>query len=323
MFTAKLVTSNLVNVIIDNRSYVVDMNNANFKNLRKAVLENDSDLFLELYNAENSLVGLITGVVVENGEVKYNGQVLSNEITEDILSILNEGYDASNIIKFLENLMQNPSNRAITELYIFLKQLGLSVTEDGCFLAYKCVRDNYLDKFSGTYSNHIGAVMDMPRNEVDDDCNVGCSHGFHVGSLQYSGPNGTYYSDGDAVIIVKVNPKDVVSIPTDCSFQKCRVCHYSVIGDYENPLEKKVYTGQVGNNKVVEQQVELEDLEVGNIYRLIDEDGHEYTILIEHLEWVDYDSDEGFIQGEILDPPQFAGRSIKFYDDEVEVVYRV
>ena len=53
-------------------------------------------------------------------------------------------------------------------------------------------------------------------------------------------------SSGDRVVIVKVNPKDVVSVPTDCECQKVRTCEYQVIADYEGPLQSIVHHSEDG-----------------------------------------------------------------------------
>ena len=139
--------------------------------------------------------------------------------------------------------MKNPSKRAVDELYSFLENHNLGLTLDGCFLAYKSVGSNYLDKYSGTFDNKPGAILEMPRNSVDDESNRTCSHGFHVGALEYSGPGGWYNGPNDKVIIVKVNPADAVSVPADHSAQKLRVCKYEVVGDYKGQLNKAVYSG--------------------------------------------------------------------------------
>lgn len=68
----------------------------------------------------------------------------------------------------------------------------------------------------------------MNRGKVDDDRRKTCSYGFHVGRYNYAKdfrPN-----DGH-LMIVKVNPKDVVAVPLDHNDEKCRVCKYEVVGE--------------------------------------------------------------------------------------------
>ena len=153
------------------------------------------------------------------------------------------------MLKFFENLLQNPSSRAVSELPDFMENKNLPLTEDGHFLAYKSVRSDWYSKANGNLTllsgkadnaghiyNAVGEVIECVRNEVDDERGNTCSHGLHVGGLQYSGPGGWYNSSSDKVVIVKVNPKDVVSVPQDHNAQKVRVAKYEVIGVYERPL---------------------------------------------------------------------------------------
>jgi hypothetical protein len=147
--------------------------------------------------------------------------------------------------------MKNPSNRAINETYRFLENYGLPITDDGCFLAYKAVRNNYTDIYSGKYDNSIGKSPEMPRGQVDDDYDRDCSKGLHVGALDYVVQYGHFTkgaalpTDGNRLLIVKVNPQDVVSVPKYESHPKVRVCRYEVVSeitDVVKELEKVVYT---------------------------------------------------------------------------------
>ena len=47
-------------------------------------------------------------------------------------------------------------------------------------------------------------------------------------------------------MIVKTNPKDVVSIPADYNNTKCRTCKYEVIGEYTEDWRSKLNRGENG-----------------------------------------------------------------------------
>jgi hypothetical protein len=143
-----------------------------------------------------------------------------------MITMLQEGFPVEPMIAFMENLMQNPSKRAVTELYGFLEKNNLPITPDGHFLAYKKVRDNFFDVHTGAMDNSVGQVVEMERNKVDDDKNNTCSTGLHFCGLSYLSHFG-----GERTVIVKINPADVVSIPTDYNDAKGRACRYEVIGE--------------------------------------------------------------------------------------------
>lgn len=182
--------------------------------------------------------------VIKDGIVYLNGEPANNVVTERILQLARGGYPVAPALRFLENISENPSSRAVGELYDFLANRNLPLTEDGHFLAYKRIRADWLDIYSGKIDNSVGLTVEVERNTVDDDRSHECSYGLHVGALEYvrqygNGPN-------TRVVIVKVNPRDCVSVPRDYSHMKLRVCRYEVLyeltsGD-EVALEKPMYS---------------------------------------------------------------------------------
>lgn len=168
---------------------------------------------------------------VRDGAVFYNGRLLDNALTKRILRMRAEGFSIDPLVKFVENLYQNPSAHSVEQLYQFLEANDQPITEDGCFMAYKRVRNDYLDVYSSSISNHVGAVVEMKRNQVNDDPEQTCSFGLHVASLPYL----KHYS-GERLMAVKVNPRDVVSVPTDYENSKMRVCRYEVVAELDMEL---------------------------------------------------------------------------------------
>jgi hypothetical protein len=150
--------------------------------------------------------------------------------------MLQDGFPVEPLVNFMENLMTNPSKRAVTELYGFLEKNSLPITPDGCFLAYKKVRNDFLDIHSGTMDNSVGKIVEMERNEVDDNKDQTCSTGLHFCSQDYLPHFGNGYDS--RVVILKINPADVVSIPSDYNNAKGRACKYEVIGEIGNDGDK-------------------------------------------------------------------------------------
>jgi hypothetical protein len=96
-----------------------------------------------------------------------------------------------------------------------------------------------MDHHSGKFFNGVGEVLEMPRNAVCDDADVGCSYGFHAGSHAYA----STFGGGDSrLVIVKINPSDVVSVPKDCDCQKLRTARYEVVKDFDGVYKKPLNT---------------------------------------------------------------------------------
>jgi hypothetical protein len=72
----------------------------------------------------------------------------------------------------------------------------------------------------------------MPRNFVCDDAGIGCSDGFHAGSLDYA----EGFGRGGNLMVVEINPADVVSVPNDSDCQKLRTCKYKVVSLFKRKL---------------------------------------------------------------------------------------
>jgi hypothetical protein len=169
------------------------------------------------------------GIDIVDGVVVRNGEPLHNSLTARILDLMREGFPFEPMLKFLDRLMENPSAQSVNELYDFLAHKGLPITDDGCFLAYKGIRDDWMDKYSGTIDNSIGQVVVFDRNQVDDDRRRQCSFGLHVGTLDYVRSYCT-----ERVVVVKVDPADCVSVPLDHDATKLRVCRYEVLEEFED-----------------------------------------------------------------------------------------
>ena len=245
-------TNGSVTLYLKNECLTVAPDHPNYNKIIDSIKAGEFNKIENLVNVAKA-VSQYTGnrVKIENGQIFYAGFVVHNTLTDRIIKMMTEGFKFDHMVKFLENLMQNPSARAVSETYWFLENYGLPITEDGCFLAYKAVRSDYTDIYSGKFLNSVGSVVSMPRNMVDDNYGIDCSKGLHVGALDYVVGYGHFVkgevrsANGNRLLIVKINPKDVVSVPKYEGHTKMRVCEYTVaseILDVVKELDKVVYT---------------------------------------------------------------------------------
>lgn len=201
----------------------------------------------ELLDVNKALESFVTAdcekegnkAVVEDGVVYYNGKPVHNAITKRINDFMTKGLPFSRLLRFLERIYQNPSARAVMELFDFLDRRGLPITEDGCFLALKAVRSDFKDKWSGTFDNSPGKVVEIERNQVDDDRRNECSFGLHCGAFEYVQ---LYGGGDDRLVVVKVDPADAVSVPLDYDATKLRTCRYEVLYEFTGTLDGSLYT---------------------------------------------------------------------------------
>lgn len=176
---------------------------------------------------------------------------LSEVLAAKIIGMVADGFDAQPMINFIGNLYKNPSLTAVSELFLFLEASQLPLTEDGCFIAYKIVREDYKDIYTGTMDNSIGQSLSMPRNMVDDNRNNTCSMGLHFCSRGYLSAYGSTDKNTDRCVLVKINPADVVSIPSDYNNAKGRTWYYQVVGEVAEGWREELSDRDFTNSSVV------------------------------------------------------------------------
>lgn len=240
-----ITNSGKIAAVINGQSYTIANDHPKYQQALDAVRKKNWNLFVDLVNISKQVSQYVSnGVTIENGAILYNGEVIHNTLTKRIVKFMGDNLPFEPLVKFLENLMQNPSHRAVNELYDFLDVGELPITEDGHFLAFKNVRSNYYDIHSGTFRNQVGDVCEMPRNRVDEDKERTCSYGLHFCSIKYL----PHFSDSDGgkTMIVKINPKDVVAIPADYNNTKGRTCKYEVVAEYKEDWRSKLQRDENG-----------------------------------------------------------------------------
>ena len=214
----------------------------------KKVLELCKDAkWVEIQTVSNPDKAIMTGTFTFDGDkMIVNGVSLDLESTAlaNMVKLLKEKGviidDVEPVRKFLLNAIQNPFINAVEEIYEYCKAMDFEITEDGCFLAYKKVRDDLGSIWDNGLTKHkIGEYTEVKL--YDTDRNNVCSKGLHFCSKGYLKHYGS--DEGTKVIIVKVNPIDVVSIPTDYNFQKGRCRKYmtvEVLEDRKQTLKEVV-----------------------------------------------------------------------------------
>jgi len=257
-------------VVVDNQSHQFDHTHPEYEGLVECVKTGDAEAFAEL---------LEIGTVIENwsegnfefrdGFLYYEDEQVASQPTDRIIQLIKNGLDKGPMLAYLDRLYQNISNRAVMESYDWCSHRGLPITPDGYLVGYKGVgvyngkdkpdkmgrplsTGDLVDKWSNSIRNNIADEVSMNRRKVSDNCNEGCSAGLHVGTYEYA--CGWAGSEGK-VVLVRFDPSDIVSVPTDCEYQKMRVSRYTVIGVARDIIEEEVYddtysdaTGFVGDD---------------------------------------------------------------------------
>jgi hypothetical protein len=227
-----LITDHNITVNYDGQTHIVSRQDELADRLIKAVKENKLSEIPMLVSTAKRVEAFSQGTFqVRDGEVFIKGVAVPAQLSKKIVKFSNEGLPYQPLLKFAENLQQNPSFRAVNELFTFLEKNNHPITENGCFIAYKRVRKDFLDIHSGTMDNSVGSVVEMPRNQVNEDSTQTCSAGLHVANWTYAHTQFASHDPAtDVMLEVEVNPADVVSVPVDYNNAKMRTCKYTVLG---------------------------------------------------------------------------------------------
>lgn len=252
-----LISDENITVNYDGQTHIVPRTDSLAQKLIQALREQRVDDIPNLVSAAKRIERFSKGkFVVDGGEIFVNGVAVPPVLGNKIVKFSNEGLPYQPLVKFAENLQKNPSFRAVNELFQFLEKNDHPITENGCFIAYKKVRSDFKDIYSGKFDNSPGTVVEVPRNQVDEDSARTCSHGLHVANWDYA--HNQYGSSEDTMLEVEVNPADVVAIPSDYNQSKMRTCRYLVLGVVDREHSSDV-AYRVVNQDVADRYVEEEE----------------------------------------------------------------
>lgn len=234
----------------DAKTISINKRDGRYNNVLLAIKEDRLQDIPDLASVKNTLE--TAGFKVVDGQVTVDGKTLPNALNRRIVEFMEQGLPFQPLLKFWANLKLNPSFNSKEMLYSFLEHNGHPLTEDGHFIAYRGVTEDFKDKHTRKFDNSPGQVCEMPREDVDDNPNNTCSTGLHVAAFKYA-------SDfGPKVVEVKVNPKDVVAVPVDYDGTKMRVCKFEVLAETEKMREEVVYGVDLVDNETFEDDDETD-----------------------------------------------------------------
>jgi hypothetical protein len=230
------------------RPFTVTDSHRNYSAIVEALKAKEYDRIHELVNTAAAFAKQAPGqaftdrvtIDAEGGNVFVDGEPMHGVIIDRIFSMMQFGFDVKPIVTFLDNLLQNPSKSAIEELYSFMEVGGMPITEDGHFIAWKRVQSDMRSFYDNKVIHEFGVELSMPREQCNPNRNETCSAGLHFCSQTYL----SQYNGGDGrILILKINPRDVVSIPSDYNNAKGRACAYVPIGELEGDARRNRHHG--------------------------------------------------------------------------------
>jgi len=271
-YVNSLITDQSIVMVFDEGTKVCTRSHASFDKVKNLIQRGkpmdalaEFDITLKLKKHSSGAFFVESGVVYMDN---INPVPMPTALSSRVIQFADAGLNFKPLVSFWNNIQKNPKPEAVKDLYAFLEHNGISITEDGCFCAYKGVEADYRSNFAGVwkqdsdgnyyncgserYDNTPGNRVEMPREMVDDNRDVTCSSGLHVAAFEYA--NGFC----KRLVLVKVNPADVVSVPTDYNGQKMRTCGYDVLKDVTEEVKVPLYTDDTDDDF---DSVDIDDID--------------------------------------------------------------
>lgn len=288
-------------ILFDNGSYyeVTDLSTEDISTIIES--ENDEDVlaiidkdYLETkkeIDKVNDLVKLIqeSNILTFKGECIYWEEVSPLSLPSSLAEAIVKAEQESNDIlletykNFWTLMSLNPDERCRKNLFWFLNKNGLVISRSGFFVAYRNAdfkeideegKEVYTDCHTRTTTIKIGEVVSIPREECDDNQDITCSTGLHLGSKHWLKKD--YF--GSQGLVCLCNPADVVAVPPRDDYGKLRTCAYLPIekADFDsegsvipyevsdgftcNYVTKAIYEGLMGTEEDSDYKIIIPEL---------------------------------------------------------------
>jgi hypothetical protein len=269
-----------ITVYVDGESRFVPKDSKDFARLILAINDGDEEGVRTF--SEPPVVKVCKFLAETNGElvldedgriVDKDDKVIENYATFYVKEMMDKGIAPAPILRFMERLRNNPSSTAQKEVPQWMEAGRMAITPDGYILAYKKVNPDFTSIHDGTTKNDVGTIVEMPRGAVDDVRERTCSHGLHFCSADYLPQFGNCTPGGFKVVLLKIDPADVVSIPSDYDNTKGRACRYAVIKDVTDEFEH--LKNKLNNNPVYDYGEYEEEDDYDDYHDVENEDFYE------------------------------------------------
>lgn len=273
-------TKDKISVVLANGSICEwSSSNSQFSKINKMVEAEDWIEIENFIQADKNIIGSEKLVLNDKGNLEVTTKKKKIEVDKDnrftkLCSLIKENgttdADLKPVIPFLKKVAENTFIDATKEIYDYCKNMDFEITKDGNILAFKVVNSSMKAKYDNETEYKLGKYTEVEN--FDTDRNTHCSRGLHFCARGYLN---SYAEPNDVVLILEIDPRDIVSIPTDCDFKKgrCRKCKVvRIIGNYsEFVKDNKSLKDYISEIPTVQETIKLISDNVNNLVNTVDE----------------------------------------------------
>ena len=215
-----IMTPRMVSILEGTSIKTIHSDDKNFEKIIEAVSQDNWEL-VYFYLSDKKLFkeykhGDI--FITEYGEVSVAGHPIFNEMAERLIEMAFTGEEISIMNKlsaFIERLYKNTNETIIDRVFTFMKANDIDITDDGCLVTWKGVRNDYFDIHSGTLDHSVGKTIEVEREKCTTDNDNGFGYGLHSCSRHYLDTFWTSAKSSQKILKMKIAPEDITSISKD------------------------------------------------------------------------------------------------------------
>jgi len=236
-----------ITVYVDGLPETINRDHSNWERVKQAIRDEQWDQLVPLMNIPKGLVQYSEGnITIVDDVFLFRGIEVADYLVTKIMEMFHDKMPIQPMVRYFENLMTNPNPEARKDQFKWLEAGNMPITDDGYVIGYKYVDENYKSCHNGVwelkggkdwilntgryYDHVIGSIVTMPREKCDENSRATCSTGLHFCSFSYLNSG---YTKSKRIVLVKINPRDIVAVPADYSFAKARCCEYEVITEID------------------------------------------------------------------------------------------
>lgn len=239
-----------ISVTLNKKPYNFDRTHANAEEIIAILKSPVPDLVkLEHLLDHKVYIAALTAGQVDIGEagLRVSGVELNNYVSQRIMEHFKTGVDVSPMLAFVDRVVTHPLPDIAEDIYKWCEVGDMPFTAEGKVIAFKKVRMDYCSYHASPDGSHllhpIGGRVDMPKEQVNKNRNTTCSTGLHFCSFSYL--NKYQGANTGRILIVAIDPHDIMAIPTDYNQTKGRASGYEIIGELPLDEAQQFFSGKL------------------------------------------------------------------------------
>jgi hypothetical protein len=181
------------------------------------------------------------------GQIFFEDYLLKTNLTDRIYQYWENEVPYEPLLNLLRKIMSHKKERSYMQedLFDFLEYNDLPITEDGCFLAYKNTNSDGSPPYQTDSNIRYEVGKEVVELAAKDNYDRGACNGagLYFGNRKYWGSNwnGKEWGGNGRMFLVKIDPRDVVSIPNNYNDGKAKCWKLKVVKEFTHSVVEDIF----------------------------------------------------------------------------------